>query len=114
MGLLDAAFGETAAEFLGRVEAQMHDLASGPQPVARLQEKGHQRRRDEARRPRSTYRLQELARVHRSFYGPDPTYHGARRRFVHKLPPDGPATVRRLRGPFGVDPARGMTPGASA
>ena len=28
MGLIDAAFGETAAEFLSRVEAQAHDLAS--------------------------------------------------------------------------------------
>ena len=114
MGLIDAAFGETGAEFLSRVEAQAHDLASSPQLDARLREKGNQRRRDEARRPLATYRLQELARVHRSFYGPDPAYHEARRRFVHKLPPAGPATVRRLRGPSGVDPARGMAPGASA
>ena len=114
MGLIDAAFGETGAEFLSRVEAQAHDLASSPQLDARLREKGNQRRRDEARRPLATYRLQELARMHRSFYGPDPAYHEARRRFVHKLPPAGPATVRRLRGPSGVDPARGMAPGASA
>ena len=55
MGLLDAAFGETAAEFLRRVEAQAQDLASGPQLDARLREKagsdGGTRRRSPRRVP---------------------------------------------------------------
>jgi putative two-component system hydrogenase maturation factor HypX/HoxX len=108
MGLIDASFGETPAGFLRRVEAQAHDLASDPQYAARLREKARRRRRDEARRPLAAYRQQELARMHRSFYGPDPAYHKARRRFVHKLPPATPGPVRWLSSTpsaGGVDPA---------
>ena len=39
MGLIDAAFGATPADFLRRVEAQAHDLASGPRYAARRREK---------------------------------------------------------------------------
>ncbi len=61
--------------------------------------------------------------MHRSFYGPDPAYHEARRRFVHKLPPATLASVRRLPSALRADPIRPddaaladhqMTPGAPA
>ena len=45
------------------------------------------------------YRKEALARSRECFFGPDPSYHLARRRFVHKL---GPAHARIPR----VDPAR--------
>ena len=111
MGLIDAAFGATPADFLRRVEAQAHDLASGPQYAARRREKVRRRRRDEALRPLAAYRHQELARMHGSFYGPDPAYHEARRRFVHKLPPETPGPQGPVRwlsgaaGGFGAGPA---------
>jgi putative two-component system hydrogenase maturation factor HypX/HoxX len=108
MGLIDASFGESAGAFLGRVEAQAQDLAGGARFEALLREKGRRRRRDAAQRPLAAYRLHELSRVHRSFYGPDPAYHEARRRFVHKLPPDGPAGVRRLTGPSGAAAGGGL------
>ena len=41
---------------------------------------------DEAHRPLAHYREQELARMHRNFYGFDPSYHVARHHFVHKQP----------------------------
>ena len=41
---------------------------------------------DEAWRPLAAYREQELSRMHRNFYGFDPSYHVARYHFVHKLP----------------------------
>jgi putative two-component system hydrogenase maturation factor HypX/HoxX len=44
------------------------------------------REQDEARRPLAQYREQELARMHRNFYGFDPSYHVARHHFVHKQP----------------------------
>ena len=44
------------------------------------------RERDEAHRPLAHYREQELARMHRNFYGFDPSYHVARHHFVHKQP----------------------------
>ena len=48
------------------------------------------RRHDERRKPLAQYREEELARMRGNFYGPDPSYHEARRRFVHKLA--GPTT----------------------
>jgi putative two-component system hydrogenase maturation factor HypX/HoxX len=44
------------------------------------------REQDEAHRPLAQYREQELARMHRNFYGFDPSYHVARHHFVHKQP----------------------------
>ncbi len=44
------------------------------------------REQDEAHRPLAHYREQELARMHRNFYGFDPSYHVARHHFVHKQP----------------------------
>lgn len=38
-----------------------------------------------AQQPLEAYRREELARSHACFFGPDPGYHEARRRFVHKL-----------------------------
>jgi putative two-component system hydrogenase maturation factor HypX/HoxX len=40
----------------------------------------------EAERPLADYRKEELSRMHRNFYGFDPSYHVARHHFVHKLP----------------------------
>jgi hypothetical protein len=36
-------------------------------------------------RRRWSYRNEEMARSHRCFFGPDRSYHEARRRFVYKL-----------------------------
>jgi putative two-component system hydrogenase maturation factor HypX/HoxX len=60
--------------------AQSHNL---PQ---RLAQKLASRAADEARRPLADYRRDELSRMHRNFYGFDPSYHVARYHFVHKLP----------------------------
>jgi putative two-component system protein, hydrogenase maturation factor HypX/HoxX len=54
-----------------------------PQRVA---DKHRAREADEARRPLADYRKDELSRMHRNFYGFDPSYHVARYHFVHKLP----------------------------
>ncbi|MFW5331742.1 enoyl-CoA hydratase-related protein [Hydrogenophaga sp. ZJX-1] len=51
-----------------------------------LAAKQARRAQDEARRPLALYREQELARMHRNFYGFDPSYHVARHHFVHKQP----------------------------
>jgi putative two-component system hydrogenase maturation factor HypX/HoxX len=44
------------------------------------------RARDEAERPLAAYRAEELAHMHRNFYGFDPSYHVARWHFVSKSP----------------------------
>ena len=54
-----------------------------PQRVAHKQAR---RAEDELRRPLADHRQDELSRMHRNFYGFDPSYHVARYHFVHKLP----------------------------
>ena len=52
----------------------------------RILQKQQVRADDEATRPLADYRKEELSRMHRNFYGFDPSYHVARYHFVHKVP----------------------------
>ncbi|MDO9483859.1 MAG: hydrogenase maturation protein [Hydrogenophaga sp.] len=61
-------------------------LARSYNESGELEAKQARREQDEARRPLAHYREQELARMHRNFYGFDPSYHVARHHFVHKQP----------------------------
>jgi putative two-component system protein, hydrogenase maturation factor HypX/HoxX len=85
IGLLDAAFGETAARFHAGVRRFAERLAGDRNMPARLVEKRRLRARDEECKPLRAYRTTELARSHACFFGPDRSYHDARHRFVYKL-----------------------------
>ena len=85
MGLIDRCFDNSAAEFEERILVQAQDLASTRNLSERLLRKLEQRASDEAARPLDHYRKEELSRMHRNFYGFDPSYHVARYHFVHKL-----------------------------
>jgi len=61
-------------------------LARSYNQSGELAAKQNRREQDEACRPLAHYREQELARMHRNFYGFDPSYHVARHHFVHKQP----------------------------
>jgi putative two-component system hydrogenase maturation factor HypX/HoxX len=61
-------------------------LAGSYNQSGALAAKQARREQDEAHRPLAHYREQELARMHRNFYGFDPSYHVARHHFVHKQP----------------------------
>jgi putative two-component system hydrogenase maturation factor HypX/HoxX len=61
-------------------------LAAAPGLGARLATKQATRQADEAARPLAAYRDDELTRMHRNFYGFDPSYHVARHHFVHRKP----------------------------
>jgi putative two-component system hydrogenase maturation factor HypX/HoxX len=87
LGLLDAAFGATAATFESLVRGVASQLARDPDLPRMLEAKRARRAADERRKPLHAYRTEELARTHRCFFGADPSYHEARRRFVRKLPP---------------------------
>jgi putative two-component system hydrogenase maturation factor HypX/HoxX len=87
IGLLDAAFGATAADFRAGVRRFAEELADHPGFADRLAAKRRARERDEARKPLAAYRAEELSRSHACFFGPDRRYHEARRRFVYKLGP---------------------------
>ena len=50
---------------------------------------------DERVKPLVAYRKEELVRSHACFFGPDRSYHEARRRFVHKT--GAPCVVSPVR-----------------
>ena len=54
-----------------------------------LESKRERRIADERRKPLAAYRVEELSQMSRSFFGSNPAYHEARRRFVHKGIPAG-------------------------
>jgi putative two-component system hydrogenase maturation factor HypX/HoxX len=85
IGLLDAAFGATAREFQDRIRSLARGSASDPRLDDRLDAKRRRRARDEWVKPLRAYRAEEMARAHESFFGPDRSYHEARRRFTRKL-----------------------------
>ncbi|MHA7971793.1 enoyl-CoA hydratase-related protein [Rhizobium sp. CAU 1783] len=62
------------------------ELARAPDIADRIAAKRERRMRDEAEKPLSTYRAEELQRMRRNFYGFDPSYHVARFNFIRKTP----------------------------
>jgi putative two-component system hydrogenase maturation factor HypX/HoxX len=90
LGLVDAELaphGGTAFEQAVWHEATALALHNGGHTLARaLAAKQAQRAADEAARPLAAYRQDELQRMHRNFYGFDPSYHVARHHFVHRKP----------------------------
>jgi putative two-component system hydrogenase maturation factor HypX/HoxX len=86
LGLIDAAFGADGASFERELQLRAGELAADKALPRLLAEKRRRRRADEQERPLAAYRAGELARMAENFFGPDPAYHEARHRFVHKIP----------------------------
>ena len=84
IGLLDGVLGATIAGFHDQTRALAEWLACEPGVQQRLELKRCRRGNDERRKPLEAYGRQELARSHECFFGPDLSYHEARRRFVYK------------------------------
>jgi putative two-component system protein, hydrogenase maturation factor HypX/HoxX len=87
IGLLDAAFGATLTSFHDQARDLAERLATDASLENQLAQKRHRRARDENAKPLHEYRREELAESLKCFFGPDPSYHQARRRFVYKLGP---------------------------
>ena len=85
-GLIDAHFGDTVGAFVRVVRLRAQALAADDGYVARLAAKVTRRAADEACRPLSAYRADELDRMQQNFFGFDPSYHVARHHFVAKVP----------------------------
>jgi putative two-component system hydrogenase maturation factor HypX/HoxX len=85
-GLFDASFGVDAQDFGVQVLERSLALAAAHNLAQRLAKKQAQREQDEARKPLADYRAEELQRMHRNFYGFDPSYHVARHHFVYRKP----------------------------
>ena len=104
MGFLDDAFGEDANSFEAELRARATRLAQDPEFRAMLRKKHESRLDDENIKPLASYRAEELDRMKVNFFGPDPAYHEARRRFVYK----GDPPPRQSRAPISgrVEPSR--------
>ncbi|NGO66315.1 hydrogenase maturation protein [Rhizobium daejeonense] len=87
------------------------ELAASPDLADRIAAKRQRRLRDEAVKPLSAYRAEELQRMRRNFYGFDPSYHVARHNFIRKTPKSRtPVTLAIHRaGRNGADRRRSMT-----
>jgi putative two-component system hydrogenase maturation factor HypX/HoxX len=86
IGLIDRCFDRGGAGFFEAALREARALAASYNLRDRVMRKQHERAADEAARPLADYRQEELSRMHRNFYGFDPSYHVARYHFVHKLP----------------------------
>lgn len=86
LGLIDACDDGPREGYENRVIERALTLAGSYNLREQVAAKQARRAADEAHCPLARYREQELARMHRNFYGFDPSYHVARHHFVHKLP----------------------------
>ena len=84
IGFLDEAFSVDAEAFEAQLRERAKRLAEDPEFHLMLRRKRETRLDDERVKPLATYRAEELARMRANFFGPDPAYHEARRRFVFK------------------------------
>ena len=99
IGLLDAVFGARLADFHYQTQALAERLANDPGLQQRLDEKRRRREHDQRLKPLEAYGREELARSRECFFGRDPSYHEARRRFVYKLDPAPAPDHPALRAP---------------
>lgn len=86
LGLVDAVLAADAAGLHRALPAAAAALAAAYDHADRVAAKARQRAEDEARRPPAACREDELRRMHRNFYGFDPSYHVARHHFVTRKP----------------------------
>lgn len=84
IGFVDDLLEGDAKAFERAVTVKATEIALRPDFWRLLREKHEQRVADERRRPLAAYRAAELARMQVNFFGPDPAYHVARRKFVYK------------------------------
>ncbi len=87
IGFIDDAFGASVAEFQSLVAERSAALAAREDFWQLLREKHERRLADERVKPLAAYRAEELAQMRENFWGADPAYHAARRRFVYKGEP---------------------------
>ena len=84
IGFLDDVFGENVGAFEAELKKRATRLAQHPEFREMLRKKHEARLDDEEAKPLASYRADELEEMRINFFGPDPAYHEARRRFVFK------------------------------
>ncbi len=84
-GLIDGHFGSAPPDFLAQAINEARSLAR-ENFADQIAAKRRTRTADEARKPLSVYRAEELERMKLNFFGFDSSYHVARHNFVRKVP----------------------------
>ena len=102
LGFLDDCFGNDIVEFEAETGRRAEELARHPDFRQLLESKRERRIADERRKPLAAYRVEELSQMSRSFFGPNPAYHEARHRFVHKGAPAAVLQGQEGRLPMGA------------
>ncbi len=86
IGFSDACLPGDVVEFRACAKNKASNMALALEYKAQLATKNKVRAKDEDCKPLATYRAEEMAHMHRNFYGFDPSYHVARHHFVAKSP----------------------------
>lgn len=110
MGFVDDAFGDTRGAFELELTDRARRLAHDPGFASMLRRKREKRMEDESVKPLACYRAEELDRMRVNFFGSDPAYHEARRRFVFK----GNPPPRESRAPIWTNVEGARVPCAEA
>lgn len=99
IGLIDTCLPGERSAADAAVVAEAEALAADPAFDALIADKQKRRVADEAQKPLTAYRAEELERMRLNFFGFDSSYHVARYHFVHKLrPARTPFHLARHRG----------------
>lgn len=85
-GFSDACLPGDVLAFRQTVQNKALNMSLAPDIKAQIAIKIKARMQDEAQKPLTAYRTEEMAHMHRNFYGFDPSYHVARHHFVTKSP----------------------------
>jgi putative two-component system hydrogenase maturation factor HypX/HoxX len=85
-GLVDALLAADHGGFEAAARREALGLAASSGLAPDIAAKARRRAADEAERPLGAHRADELQRMHRNFYGFDPSYHVARHHFVTRKP----------------------------
>jgi putative two-component system hydrogenase maturation factor HypX/HoxX len=111
-GFYDACLASDPTVFRLDVAGRAAELAASGDIAARLTAKRDKRERDEAAKPLSAWRAEEMAHMERNFYGFDPSYHVARWHFVTKSPQSWtPRHLAKHREPGFASDGEGVTSG---
>jgi putative two-component system protein, hydrogenase maturation factor HypX/HoxX len=85
LGFFDHVAGSNGLELRCLVREYAESLQQRPDFERLLADKRRRRASDELMKPLESYRREELRHMWQNFFGPDQSYHHARRRFVRKL-----------------------------
>lgn len=86
LGLIDGVLPASARRNPEAIAALARAIAGDAALAQRIEEKRRRREGEERQRPLEAYRAAELERMHRNFFGFDPSYHVARYNFIYKVP----------------------------